>query len=78
MIASTIKQLLVVFAAAAIALYLLERAKEPSAQHSYQTRHGACAQVNHSGVEPYDPFGFCSNSRGRDYYGGRDLPDNGR
>jgi hypothetical protein len=81
MIASTIKQFLVVFAATAIALYLLERAKEPPAQHSYHTRHGACAQVgvrNHSGVEPYDPFGFCSNSRGRGDYGGRDLPDNGR
>lgn len=81
MISSTIKQLLVVFAATAIAYYLLEHAKEPPSQHSYDTRHGACAQAgarNHSGVKPYDPFGFCSSEQDRDYYAGRDLSGEGR
>jgi hypothetical protein len=66
---------LIISAAVAIAAYLLTPHKPASlpylagAQHSYETRQGACAQVgasNHSGVEPYDPFGFCSE-QGRDY-----------
>jgi hypothetical protein len=75
------KGILVVIAAVVMAVYLLERAKQPPGQQSYETRHGACAQVgarNHSGVEPHDPFGFCHSEQGRDYYAGRGLPDEGR
>jgi hypothetical protein len=75
------KGFLVVLTAVVIAIYLLERAQHPPSQHSYDTRHSACAQVrdrNHSGVEPNDPFGFCSSREDRDYYAGRDLPREGR
>jgi hypothetical protein len=77
----SLKQILVVIVATGIALYLLERAKPPSGQYSDATRHGACAQVgarNHSGGEPYDPSGLCLGGQKRDYYAGRDLPDEGR
>src|SRR5262249_30192702 len=76
------RQLLIVIPATAIALYLLDRLKQPSPrQHTDRTRHRACAQVsarNHSGVAPYDPFGFCGSERGRDDFAGRDLPREGR
>jgi hypothetical protein len=81
-----VKDLLIIVVVVAIGAYLLTPHKPASlpyvagGQHSYETRHGACAQVgvrNHSGVTPYDPFGFCSE-QGRDYDGGRDLPDEGR
>jgi hypothetical protein len=82
----SVKDLLIIGLAVAIAAYLLTPRTPASlpypalGQHSYETRHGACAQVgarNHSGVTPYDPFGFCSSTQGRDYDGGRDLPDEG-
>ncbi len=75
------KGFLVILTAVVIAIYLLERAQQHPSQYSYDTRHGACAQAparNHSGVEPNDPFGFCSRGQDRDYYAGRDLPGEGR
>jgi hypothetical protein len=73
--------LLVVVAAVVITIYLLGQAQQPPSQQSYETRDDACAQVgarNHSGVEPYDPFGFCHSEQGRDYYAGQGLPGEGR
>jgi hypothetical protein len=80
MISINAKGLLVIAAAVAIAVYLLQRTEQSPSRHSHETRHGACAQAgarNHSGVEPYDPFGFCNNEQGRDY-AGQGLPNEGR
>lgn len=81
MISINAKGILVVVAAVAIAIYLLGQAQQQPSPHSYETRHGACAQIgarNHSGIEPYDPFGFCDNEQGRDDYAVRGLPGEGR
>jgi hypothetical protein len=70
------KGLLVVIVAVVIALYLLQ-VTQPRSQDTYETRLGSCAQVgvrNHSGVEPYDPFGLCHGNQDDD----ADLPSDGR
>jgi hypothetical protein len=81
-----VKDLLIIGVAIAIAAWLLIPHTPVSlpypapGQHSYETRHGACAQAGarNRSVTPYDPFGFCSSEQDRNYDGGRDLPDGGR
>jgi hypothetical protein len=83
----SVKDLLIIGVAVVITAYLLTPHTPVSlpylapGQHSYDWRHAPGERVgarNHSGIEPYDLFGFRRGEQGRDYDGGRDLPDEGR
>jgi hypothetical protein len=76
------KWLLIAVIGTALMVYPLEGVKQPSLdQRNHDTRHSACSQTgafNHSGVEPYDPFGLCPGGQDRNFYASRDLPHEGR
>jgi hypothetical protein len=77
----SVKGLLVVGLAVATYAYLLTRHpfEESRGLYSYEWRHDPrIGARNHSGIEPYDVFGLRRSEQGRDYDGGRDLPDEGR
>jgi hypothetical protein len=61
-----INSIILLATVACLAVYLLHNAAAPGQY--------ACSQVgssNHSGVQPFDPFGFCGGDYGQTRYAGR-------